>query len=119
MVRTGSRLAGERRERGAVSAWLDIVVPLATKGLLMDGERLHLGFGDDHALWGSFRCRVWPSLACRGASVSDELHHSLEGSQRLTTPVLCDVTEEAMFDAVPLTLLPPVSAVMKSSFVWG
>jgi len=79
------------------------VVPLGVKFVALDVEFRHLPVGDLHAL----RIEVAIDLAANleplgGRGADDQLDNHLMADQGLATPVLCDVGEQTVLDAVPL-----------------
>src|SRR2546426_519306 len=83
--------------------WFNGVIPVAVEARMLDGNRGHLFFSDFDSsriaagVEGRFDAQA--GARCRGA---DEAHDGLVAEERTTSPVLGDVTEEAVLDLVPL-----------------
>ena len=81
----------------------DGVVPLGVEFVTLDVEFGHLLVGDLYA----FRIKIAIDLAVNfeprvGRCAADQLNNHLVTDQRLAAPVLRDVGEQSMLDAVPL-----------------
>src|SRR5207342_2610736 len=82
--------------------WFDCIVPLAVEGVTLDVDGGQFGFGDSYAAWIARAIDVTgngESFAGRGGS--DQLDDDLMADERLAAPVLGDVGEQSVLDAVP------------------
>jgi hypothetical protein len=86
------------------SGWArtQLIVPFAMKVVSIQGEVTKFHVRDLDTLWVAplVELGLDPQSAC-GACVPDQVHDRLKSAERLASPVLRDVTEEAVFDLVP------------------
>ena len=83
--------------------WFDCIVPLAVEGEALDVDSGQFGFGDFDTAWIARAIEVagnGESFAGRGGG--DQLDDDLMADERLAAPVLGDVGEQSVLDAVPL-----------------
>src|SRR4249919_3734534 len=83
--------------------WFDCIVPLAMEGVALDVDSGQFGFGDFDTAWIARAIEVagnGESFAGRGGG--DQLDDDLMADERLAAPVLGDVGEQSVLDAVPL-----------------
>ncbi len=79
------------------------VVPLSTDRSVLDVEVLHLVLG--HGLPCFKRAFQQGGPHCQprvGRRAAKKIEHGFQRAQRLACPIQTDVTEQAMFDGVPL-----------------
>ena len=85
------------------------IVPFAVKLVSFDVDLLHLLVGHLHPFGVNAGVQFAVDLkTLPGGGGADQLHDHLVADQRLTTPVLRDVGEQAVLDTVPLCALPKV-----------
>src|SRR5215212_5752857 len=66
-------------------------------------EVAHFRAGDDLTRWVAPLVQLRPDPeAGRRARVTDQVNHGLKGAERAASPVLRNVTKQAMLDLVPL-----------------
>src|SRR5271165_6462896 len=83
--------------------WFDCIVPLAVEGVALDVDSGQFGFGDFDTAWIARAIEVagnGESFDGRGGG--DQLDDDLMADERLAAPVLGDVGEQSVLDAVPL-----------------
>ena len=84
-------------------AGLDFVVPIAMEFITADLDLGQFLIGHlDHGWISSGIQLSVNGQTSRGGGRGDEVYDGLETAERLATPVLADVGEEAMLDLVPL-----------------
>jgi hypothetical protein len=86
----------------STSPWIKLIVPIAMKLVSLQCQALHVGFGDLDASWVVVLVQLrLDAKPLAGSGTSDEVDDRLEARERFSSPVLCNVAEEPVFDLVP------------------
>lgn len=94
-----------------LSAWLQRVVPLRADAMWCQPKTSHFVVGDSFAQFVAAtleRCSDRQSGACR--CIRDIVGYQLEAAQGFSRPIEADVTEQSMFDRIPLRATARVMA---------